>query len=56
MAEPSDSSDQSALVHWIFHPQGDLFFVFNHNTFNAMERWELVNRQILLKARYNFRL
>ncbi len=46
----------NARIHWIFHPQGDLFFVFNHNTFNSMERWELVNQQVLLKARYNFRL
>lgn len=46
----------NARIHWIFHPQGDLFFVFNHNTFNGMERWELINQQFLLKARYNFRL
>ena len=47
----------NARIHWIFHPQGDLFFVFNHNTFNTgLERWELINQQLLLKIRYNFRL
>ncbi len=43
-------------LHWIYHPQGDMFFVFNHNAFNGMDRWELVSQQFLLKARYNFRL
>jgi hypothetical protein len=46
----------NARVHWIFHPQGDFFFVFNHNTLDGLERWELINQQVLLKARYNFRL
>ena len=46
----------NARVHWIFHPQGDVFFVFNHNTFENMERWEPISQQFLLKARYNFRL
>jgi hypothetical protein len=46
----------NARIHWIFHPQGDIFFVFNHNTLSGIERWELINQQILLKARYNFRL
>ncbi|MEL6657869.1 MAG: DUF5916 domain-containing protein [Bacteroidota bacterium] len=50
----------NARVHWIYHPQGDFFFVYNNNTFNntvnSMERWTPINQQILLKARYNFRL
>ena len=46
----------NARIHWIFHPQGDLFFVFNHNTFDGLERWEPISQQLLLKARYNFRL
>jgi len=46
----------NARIHWIFHPQGDLFLVFNHNTFDGLERWELLTQQLLLKARYNFRL
>lgn len=46
----------NARVHWIFHPQGDFFFVYNNNTLNALDRWVPINQQILLKARYNFRL
>ncbi len=46
----------NARVHWIFHPQGDIFLVINHNTLNRTQNWELVNQQILLKGRYNFRL
>lgn len=52
----SQSLGINARIHWIFHPQGDLFLVLNHNTFDGPERWELVSQQILLKARYNFRL
>ena len=46
----------NARMHWIFHPQGDLFFVVNHNELNRTSRWEFVSQQILLKARYRFRL
>ncbi|NNG11227.1 MAG: hypothetical protein HKM92_13760 [Arenibacter sp.] len=47
----------NARIHWIFSPLGDVFLVFNHNTFNdPTDRWVLQNEQILLKIRYNFRL
>ncbi|MEZ2415526.1 DUF5916 domain-containing protein [Muriicola sp. E247] len=47
----------NARIHWIFSPLGDVFLVFNHNTFNDItDRWTLQNEQILLKVRYNFRL
>lgn len=46
----------NARIHWIFHPQGDLFLVLNHNTHDLEDRWELVSQQILLKLRYNFRM
>jgi hypothetical protein len=49
----------NARIHWIFHPQGDLFFVYNNNTLNTLnglDRWVPINQQVLLKARYNFRL
>jgi hypothetical protein len=47
----------NARIHWILSPLGDVFLVFNHNTFNdtLTDRWELQNQQILLKMRYNFR-
>ena len=43
-------------LHWIFHPQGEIFFVYNHNTFDSLERWQMQTQQFLLKARYNFRM
>ncbi|MEX0288872.1 MAG: DUF5916 domain-containing protein [Flavobacteriaceae bacterium] len=47
----------NARIHWIFSPLGDVFLVYNHNTVNNINQpWELQNRQILLKVRYNFRL
>ena len=46
----------NARLHWIYHPQGDIFLVINHNTLNKTQNWELVNQQVLLKARYNFRM
>ncbi|MEO0570060.1 MAG: DUF5916 domain-containing protein [Bacteroidota bacterium] len=47
----------NARIHWIFSPLGDIFLVFNNNTINNINQpWELQNRQILLKVRYNFRL
>lgn len=51
----SKSIGVNARIHWIFHPQGDFFFVLNHNTFDGLERWEPINQQILLKLRYSFR-
>ncbi|UOY07052.1 carbohydrate binding family 9 domain-containing protein [Muricauda sp. SCSIO 64092] len=47
----------NARIHWIFSSLGDVFLVFNNNTINNINQpWELQNRQILLKVRYNFRL
>jgi hypothetical protein len=47
----------NARIHWIFSPFGDVFLVFNHNTFNDItDRWSLQNEQIILKVRYTFRL
>jgi len=46
----------NARLHWIFKLQGDFFIVYNHNTlFGKMEREFLAN-QLLIKARYNFRM
>lgn len=52
----SNSIGVNARIHWIYHPQGDLFVVINHNAFDGMNRWEVVNQQFLIKGRYNFRL
>jgi len=53
----SRSLGVNGRIHWIFSPLGDVFLVFNHNTFNDItERWTLQNQQILLKVKYNIRL
>jgi hypothetical protein len=46
----------NARIHWIYHPQGDLFIVYNHNTLYNPERTEFLSSQFLIKARYNFRM
>ena len=46
----------NARLHWIFKLQGDFFIVYNHNTlFGQMDR-EFLSNQLLIKARYNFRM
>jgi hypothetical protein len=52
----SKSIGWNARAHWIFHPLGDAFLVFNNNTIREIgDRWALQNRQILFKVRYTFR-
>ncbi len=48
----------NSRIHWIYHPQGDFFIVYNNTSFyQSMEdRLMRVNTQLLLKLRYNFRL
>ena len=47
----------NARVHWIFSPLGDIFLVFNNNSFDDIHNgWSMQSQQVLLKARYNFRL
>jgi hypothetical protein len=54
----SNTLGLNARIHWILSPLGDIFLVFNRNTFDddITNRWVLQNQQILLKVRYNFRL
>jgi hypothetical protein len=48
----------NARLHWIFSPLGDVFLVFNHNTLDSQNNGSrlLQSRQVVLKARYNFRV
>ena len=48
----------NSRIHWIFHPQGDFFIVYNYNagSMNITDRFAMINNQILVKLRYNFRL
>ena len=46
----------NARLHWIFKLQGDFFVVYNHNTLFDNNEREFLSNQLLIKARYNFRL
>ena len=53
----SEQIGMNNRLHWIFSPQGEFFIVYNYNaTALSFDRYELVNNQLLLKLRYNFRL
>ncbi len=45
-------------IHWIYHPQGDFFIVYNSNSVyeRPEDRFMRLNNQLLIKLRYNFRL
>lgn len=43
-------------LRWTFHPQGDLFLVYNHNmTRDPDDRWRFVSNQTPLKLQYTWR-
>lgn len=48
----------NARMHWIFHPQGDFFIVYNNtaNYVSLENRFSQAYSQLLVKLRYNFRL
>ena len=48
----------NSRIHWIFHPQGDFFIVYNNTAVyeRPEDRFNRVNTQLLIKIRYNFRL
>ena len=52
----SDEFGINSRLHWIFHPKGDFFIVYNHNTFYGFTRAEFLSNQFLVKIRYNFRM
>ena len=47
----------NSRIHWIFHPQGDFFIVYNSTSVyeRPEDRFNRVNSQLLIKLRYNFR-
>jgi len=47
----------NSRLHYIFLPLGDIFIVYNHNTVQDLnESWQLNSSQLIIKARYTFRL
>jgi len=52
----SESVGTNTRVRWTFHPLGELFFVYNHNVVDTLDRWRLESNQLLLKVQYAVRL
>lgn len=54
----SDNFGLNSRIHWIFHPQGDFFIVYNNTAtyLRPEDRLARQNSQLLVKIRYNFRL
>lgn len=54
----SENFGVNSRIHWIFHPQGDFFLVYNSTSVyeRPEDRFMRVNSQLLAKLRYNFRL
>ncbi|UCD23372.1 MAG: carbohydrate binding family 9 domain-containing protein [Gemmatimonadota bacterium] len=44
-------------LRWTFRPQGDVFFVYNHNVIDRPGAdWDLESNQLLVKIQYAFRM
>jgi uncharacterized protein DUF5916 len=42
-------------ARWIFHPQGELFLIYNHNLRELHDRFVRDTNELLLKVQYTFR-
>lgn len=42
-------------LRWTFHPQGDVFVVYNHNVDEQLDRWAFASSQLLIKLQYTMR-
>jgi hypothetical protein len=42
-------------LRWTFHPQGDLFLVYNYNALDEGLGWRLDSSQLLMKVQYALR-
>jgi hypothetical protein len=53
----SKSIGLNSRLHYIFLPLGDIFIVYNYNTNQDLNsEWQLIGNQLIIKARYTFRL
>ena len=53
----SEAIGVNSRLHYIFLPLGDIFIVYNYNTVQDLnEGWQLNASQLIVKARYTFRL
>ena len=51
----ADLLGTNTRLRWTFHPQGDLFVVYNHNIRDIDDRWRLDGNQLLVKLQYSWR-
>lgn len=50
----SQSFGTNTRLRWAFHPQGDLFVIYNHNLLDIQDRWLKESNQLLIKLQYTF--
>jgi len=51
----SGSFGTNSRLRWTFHPQGDLFVIYNHNLKDITDRWQFQSNQLLVKLAYSWR-
>jgi hypothetical protein len=51
----SKSVGTNTRLRWTFHPQGDLFIIYNHNIQDRLDRWSFASNQLLIKLQYALR-
>ena len=42
-------------LRWTFHPQGDVFVIYNHNLKEITDRWRRDSNELLVKVQYAVR-
>lgn len=51
----SESVGTNSRLRWTFHPQGELFVVYNHNLREFGDRWSFASNQLIAKVQYLLR-
>lgn len=51
----SGSIGTNSRLRWTFHPQGELFVVYNHNLQEFGDRWDFDSNQLIAKVQYLMR-
>jgi len=51
----SRSLGSNTRLRWTFRPAGELFFIYNHNVVDRLDRWHLESNQLLVKWQYAWR-
>jgi hypothetical protein len=51
----SNSFGTNTRFRWTFHPQGDLFVIYNHNLLDLHDHWVKESNELQVKLQYTFR-